>query len=102
MAVQGRINGELAHLADDGILAAVINFCVGLVALCLLVFCRRDGRRALLGLREQVKAGSLPWWTLLGGLGGASFVAAQGLTVPALGVALFTVATVAGQLRVPE
>jgi transporter family-2 protein len=30
-------------------------------------------------------------------LGGASFVAAQGLTVPALGVALFTVATVAGQ-----
>ena len=95
--MQGRINGELAALADDGILAAVINFSVGLVALCLLVLTRRSGREALMGIPAQIRSGALPWWTLLGGLGGASFVAAQGLTVPALGVALFTVATVAGQ-----
>jgi len=97
VAVQGRINGELADVADDGLLAAVVNFSVGLVALCLLVLTRRSGRAALMGIPAQIRIGALPWWTLLGGFGGASFVAAQGLTVPALGVALFTVATVAGQ-----
>jgi transporter family-2 protein len=39
----------------------------------------------------------LAWWTLLGGLGGATLIASQSLTVPLLGVALFTVAVVAGQ-----
>jgi transporter family-2 protein len=39
----------------------------------------------------------LPWWALLGGLGGATLVATQGYAVPELGVALFTVALVAGQ-----
>ena len=38
----------------------------------------------------------LPWWTLLGGIGGAIYVTGQSTTVAVLGVALFTVATVAG------
>ena len=95
--MQGRINGELGDVADDGILAAVVNFSVGLAALCLIVFSRKGGRQAFASIRTHLRSGTLPWWALLGGLGGASFVAAQGLTVPALGVALFTVATVAGQ-----
>ncbi|HWL75609.1 MAG TPA: DMT family transporter, partial [Burkholderiaceae bacterium] len=95
--MQGRINGELGDVADDGILAAVVNFSVGLVALCLIVFSRKGGRQAFASIPAHLRSGTLPWWALLGGLGGASFVAAQGLTVPALGVALFTVATVAGQ-----
>jgi bacterial/archaeal transporter family-2 protein len=44
-------------------------------------------------LRER----RLPWWAVLGGLGGATLVATQGLAVPVLGVALFTIALVAGQ-----
>jgi transporter family-2 protein len=44
-------------------------------------------------LRER----RLPWWAMIGGLGGATLVATQGFAVPVLGVALFTIALVAGQ-----
>ena len=97
MAVQGRINGELGSLADDGVLAALVNFGVGWVALVVLVGTRRETRAALGGIPAQLRKGALPWWTLLGGFGGATFVVAQSTTVSALGVALFTIATVAGQ-----
>ena len=97
VAVQGRINGELGQVTDDGVLAAVINFSVGLVALAVFVLARPTTRSALRGLPEQLRNRAIPWWAMLGGLAGASFVAAQSITVSALGVALFTVATVAGQ-----
>ena len=97
VAVQGRINGQLGALTDDGVLAAIVNFSVGLTVLFLLVMVRPSARAALRGLPQQVRTRTIPWWTLLGGLAGACFVAAQGLTVAVLGVALFTVATVAGQ-----
>ena len=97
VAVQGRINGELGQVTDDGILAAVINFTVGLLALLVLVSSRPAARTAVRGLPAQLRRQEIPWWALLGGFAGASFVAAQSITVSALGVALFTVATVAGQ-----
>lgn len=97
VAVQGRINGELGELADDGVVAAVVNFSVGLAALLVYVLSRSATRDALSALPDQLRQGSIPWWAMLGGLAGASFVAAQGITVGVLGVALFTVATVAGQ-----
>ncbi|MEO8328960.1 MAG: DMT family transporter, partial [Candidatus Nanopelagicales bacterium] len=97
VAVQGRINGELGAVTDDGILAAVVNFSVGLVALVILVSVRPAGRKALMNVPAQLRARTIPGWTLLGGFAGATFVAAQSITVSALGVALFTVATVAGQ-----
>jgi len=97
IAVQGRINGELGAVTDDGVLAAVINFSVGLVALLILVLVRPAGRQAMVGVPQQLRTRQIPWWALLGGLCGATFVAAQGITVSALGVALFTVGTVAGQ-----
>ena len=98
VAIQSRINGEFGHRIDDGDLR----------------------RRALVrnrpGLRDPVRAartrarapgsasrwsairnGGLRWWQLLGGLGGALFVASQSITVATLGVALFTVCVVAGQ-----
>lgn len=97
VAVQGRINGELGHITNDGVLAAVINFSVGLIGLSLFVFLRPAGRAGLRQLPSAVRSGTLPWWTLTGGLAGACFVSAQGVTVATLGVALFTIATVAGQ-----
>ncbi|MGB8649172.1 MAG: DMT family transporter, partial [Mycobacteriales bacterium] len=39
---------------------------------------------------------SLPWWTCLGGLGGASLVAVGATAAPEIGVALLTVGLVAG------
>ena len=97
LAVQARINGELALRADDGVAAALLSFAGGevilLAALVLLPAVRRGIRR----LAGEVRGGGLAPGYLLGGLGGAFLVLAQGLTVAAIGVAIFTVAVVAGQ-----
>lgn len=97
LACQGRINGQLAHETGDGILAAVISFAVGLVILLAVCIPRRSTRTALRRtLPAQVRGGGLRWWQLIGGCLGAVYVASQGLTIPSLGVALFTVLVVAG------
>lgn len=96
MAVQGRINGEVGALTGSGILGALLNFSVGLLLLVVLVGSRKATRDALRGLPSMIGPTRLPWWTLLGGVGGAIYVTGQSTTVAVLGVALFTVATVAG------
>ncbi|QSB15283.1 DMT family transporter [Natronosporangium hydrolyticum] len=97
MALQARINGELAVQIGDGVAAATISFAVGLVVLAAIVFGSPYGRRGLRAVREQLRAGTLRWWHCLGGLAGGFVVATQGLTVASLGVAVFTVTLVAGQ-----
>ncbi|MFC9920022.1 DMT family transporter [Agromyces binzhouensis] len=97
VALQSRVNGELARELDDFSVAAAISFGSGLVILVLLAAAWPEGRRGLVRLRGALQAGRLAWWMLLGGTAGAWFVATQGLAVGVLGVALFTVAIVAGQ-----
>ncbi|MEV4723907.1 DMT family transporter, partial [Micromonospora humida] len=97
VAVQSRINGELGVRLADGIAAAVISFGVGLLVLLVLVPALPGGRRGLADLRTALRSGALRPWQLLGGVCGAFLVATQGLTIGALGVAVFTVAVVAGQ-----
>ncbi len=94
VALQSRINGELGHRLEDGIMAGVISMAVGLAVLVLAIPLMRKSLRAL---REALRARTLLWWQCLGGAFGGMFVAAQGLTVASIGVALFTVAIVAGQ-----
>ena len=101
-AVQSRINGQLGHDIGSGLVAAWISFLIGLIAVSLLVVATRSNRRALATLRAALRSGGsdqmrLARWHLLGGLGGATFVAAQSTTVQYLGVAIFTVAVVAAQ-----
>lgn len=97
VAVQSRINGELGVRLADGVAAAVISFGLGLLVLLVLVPATPGGRRGLAALRAALTAGTLRPWQCLGGLCGAFLVATQGLTVGTLGVAVFTVAVVAGQ-----
>jgi len=78
------------------VLGALLNFTVGLLLLIVLVGARQVTRDALRALPSMVGPTRLPWWTLLGGIGGAIYVTGQSTTVAVLGVALFTVATVAG------
>jgi transporter family-2 protein len=98
--IQARINGELAGRLNSGFEAAALSFGAGFVMIAAVVLCNPRGRTGLRTLAGRVRGRvtpRLPWWAMLGGVGGAMFVAAQGLAVPTLGVALFTVAVVAGQ-----
>jgi transporter family-2 protein len=91
VALQQRVNGELNTQIGDALLAALISFGTGLVAVVLVVAARPASRRALAAVRQ------VPWWVRLGGLGGASLVAVGAAAAPQIGVALLTVGLVAGQ-----
>ncbi|KFF59562.1 hypothetical protein JF66_10460 [Cryobacterium sp. MLB-32] len=96
-AVQSRVNGELGVRIGDGFTAAVISFGSGLVLLSAAMLLWPTGRRGLTRVGEAVRGGELSWWHLFGGVSGALFVLSQGLAASLLGLALFSVATVAGQ-----
>jgi transporter family-2 protein len=97
VAVQSRINGELGYRIGDGLWAAIFSFGIGLILLLLLLCVTPLMRKGLRAIREALRAGTLRWWHCLGGACGALLVAAQGLTVATIGVAVFTVAIVGGQ-----
>ncbi|MEO5535673.1 MAG: DMT family transporter [Pseudolysinimonas sp.] len=97
IAVQSRINGELGQRLGDGFLAAFISFGSGFVILCLVGIVWRPGRRGVARVVAAIRERRIPWWLVLGGAGGATFVLGQTLTVGILGVALFTVGVVCGQ-----
>ncbi|WP_227497155.1 DMT family transporter [Planctomonas psychrotolerans] len=98
IALQSRINGELGRQLGDGYLAALISFGSGLVLLVGAMAVWRPGRVGLARVWSTVAERRVPAWYVLGGTAGAFFVLAQGLTASVLGVALFTVATVSGQI----
>jgi transporter family-2 protein len=97
VALQSRINGQLGHELGDGFLAAIISFGSGLILLSIIVAAAPTGRRGLARVARSVRHRHIPWWYVAGGIAGGIFVLAQGLTAAILGVALFTVAVVAGQ-----
>lgn len=94
--LQARVNAELALEVGSGIEAAAVSFGTGLVFVALLVAMVPSARAAMARLRRGLHQRLIPKWLLIGGFGGATFVAAQGISVPVVGVALFTVAIVAG------
>lgn len=96
-ALQSRLNGELAHVTGNGIEAAVVSFGSGWIILSILVLAARPIRSGVRSVVTAVKAGELRPWQVLGGFLGAFFVCVQSVTVPLVGVAVFTVAVVAGQ-----
>jgi transporter family-2 protein len=101
-AIQSRLNGELGQVLGDGVPAALVSFGTGLVV--LLIGCaviapiRRSVGRVWRTIRTPSDGGGLlRWWQCIGGLAGAFLVATQSITVSVIGVAVFTVAVVAGQ-----
>jgi transporter family-2 protein len=98
LAVQGRVNGELGHRMHDGLVAALISFLVGLALLVGGVALTRTGRRGVAELVTGLRVGRLRWFHLIGGFCGAFVVACQGITITAIGVAVFSVAVVAGMV----
>lgn len=99
LATQSRINGTLGSRLQDGAAAALISFGSGLVLLLIATACMPAARRGIRQVATAVRGGrELRWWQLLGGVSGGYLVFSQGLSAATLGVALFTVAVVAGQV----
>lgn len=95
--VQARINGQLGSRLDDGLAAAAVSFCVGLALLGLLAVASGTLRGGLGRLRSAVLLGRVPRRYLAAGALGASLALAQSTTALATGLAVFTVAVIAGQ-----
>jgi len=101
VAVQAHLNGELADGLDSGLagaaVAALLSFGSGFLLLCVISGLNPRMRRGLREVADAARRRRLRPWHLVGGAGGAALVTAQGVTVGTIGVALFTVAVVAGQ-----
>lgn len=97
MAAQARINGELSVRIDNGVLAALISFGIGMVIVSVAMLVSPASRRGLGEVLTQVRERRIPGVYLIGGMGGAFLVLSQGLVAASLGVALFSIGVVAGQ-----
>lgn len=97
IAIQSRINGQLAVDLGEPMLAALISFAGGLTVLVVLLVLSRGMRAGVERVRDALGARRLRHWYLLGGVGGAAMIFSQSLTVGVLGVATFTVGVVTGQ-----
>ncbi|MCE5290622.1 MAG: DMT family transporter [Nocardiaceae bacterium] len=98
VAIQSRLNGTLGTRIHDGVAAAIISFGSGLVVLTVFTVVSAARRARMAEVATAVRTGRLRWWHCVGGLAGASAVASQGITVTTIGVALFTISIVAGQV----
>jgi transporter family-2 protein len=96
IAVQSRVNGELAIALQDGLFAALVSFGIGTVLVALPFFVSRSERIKLLVSTKSLGR-QLPIWMTVGGFFGGFFVMMQGLVAPEIGVTLFTLAIVSGQ-----
>ena len=95
---QTRINGGLSQQIDNGYLASLVSFGTGLMILAIIMLFSRRARAGWGHLATELRAKRLPWWTLIGGAAGSVYVLSQGLVATVIGVALFTVGIVGGQV----
>lgn len=96
--LQSTVNGALGKSIGDGNSAAVVSFGTGLVLMAALVFVRPATRRQALSVPRLMRRGELGWWNWLAGLCGAVVVLSEGVAVGSLGVAVFQIALVSGQV----
>ena len=97
IALQSRANGELSRQLDSGAQAALISFSSGLIVVAFAAVFNPKIRLGLKRLKTSFVNRDIPRWRLTAGMLGGSFVAVQSHIVPIIGVALFSVASIAGQ-----
>jgi len=97
IALQARANGELSHQLGNGLEAALVSFGSGLVIIVLISFFNPSIKEGIRNLREAVQEKKIARWKLFAGMLGGTWVAVQTHIVPLIGVAIFSVASIAGQ-----
>jgi transporter family-2 protein len=100
IALQARANGELSHLLNNSIEAALVSFGSGLIIIAVISLFHPGIKRGIRNLHSAVKLKRIPRWRLFAGMLGGSFVALQTHIVPLVGVAIYSVAAIAGQTAV--
>lgn len=91
IAIQAPTNAILARAGGSPVLAALISFAVGTVA--LLVAWLVSGNRS-----ATAPFAGLPWYAWIGGLYGAMFVAVAAYAAPKIGLASLITIGIAGQI----
>ncbi len=97
IALQSRANGELSHQLNNAPQAALVSFSSGLVFVVLYALVSPSVKSGIKRLQISIKKGEIPRWRLFAGALGGSFVALQTNVVPLIGVAMYSVASLAGQ-----
>ena len=91
IALQAPTNAILGRAGGSPVLAALISFVVGTIALALV----------WIGTGNRPRASSfagVPWYAWLGGLYGATFVAVAAYAAPRIGLASLITIGIAGQI----
>ena len=100
IALQARANGELSYRLDNAPQAALVSFSSGLFFITIYAIFSPKIKDGIKRLRSAVSSGEIPKIRLLAGSLGGAFVALQTSVVPLIGVALYSVASIAGQSAV--
>jgi bacterial/archaeal transporter family-2 protein len=97
ISLQARANGELSLRLNNGLQAAFISFGSGLILIAIISIFNPTIKSGVRRLRAAVVAKEIAPWTLFAGALGGTFVAVQTQIVPLIGVAIYSVASIAGQ-----
>jgi len=100
IAFQARANGELSYRLDNAPQAALVSFSSGLFFITIYAIFSPKIKEGIKRLKAAVSSGEIPKIRLLAGALGGAFVALQTSVVPLIGVALYSVASIAGQSAV--
>ena len=97
IALQARANGELSLRLSNGLQAALVSFGSGLLIILIISPFSSHIKDGIANIRSAVAHKEIAKWKLFAGALGGSFVAVQTQIVPLIGVAIYSVASIAGQ-----
>ena len=97
IALQARANGELSYRLNNGLEAALVSFGSGLIIIAVIAAFNPAIKEGIRNLRSAAANKEIARWKLLAGALGGGFVAIQTHIVPLIGVAIYSVASIAGQ-----
>lgn len=93
LGMQPSVNSVLAVAFDSSLLAALVSFAVGTIALLAFILCTKDRQHL-----TKIVVGKAPWWSYLGGLMGALFVTAFAYFASRISISLLNIVNIFGML----